>query len=67
MKGLKQTSKNWYDRLKIFLLDENFQQSKSQSFLGFKREDTSLICFITWIDDIITLCSDLEQIKTLKK
>ena len=27
--GLEQASKNWYDRLKNFLVEENFQQRKT--------------------------------------
>ena len=41
--GLKQASKNSFDRLKTNLLHESFQQRKSDYCLYVKREDSSLI------------------------
>ena len=40
--GLKQDSRNWYERLKTFLLYESFLQNKSDPYLYVKREDISL-------------------------
>ena len=41
--GIKQANKNWYDRLKSFLLDESLQQSESDNCRYVKREESSLI------------------------
>ena len=59
--GLKKASKNWFDRLKSFLLDEKCQQSKSDNCLYVKSKKQELINVLVWVDDIIVACSDTDQ------
>ena len=58
--GIKQASKNWYDRRKNFLLDENFKQSKNDFCIHVKFEGTSLMYVREWVDDILVASSDLQ-------
>ena len=64
--ALKQASKNWYDRLKTFIVKENFKQSKSDYCLYVKKQPEETIYVLVWIDDIILATSNLQQIQELK-
>ena len=59
--------KNWYDRLKTFLPDENFRQSKSDPCFCVKRGDSCFMYVLVWVKCIIVASSDLEQIRSLKE
>ena len=65
--GFKQASKNWYDRLKNFLVEENFIQSKSEYCLYVRKEPGKTIYVLVWVDDIIVASSNLEEVQELKK
>ena len=66
--GLEQASKNWYDRLKNFLVEENIEQSKSDYCLYVRKERGKTIYVFFGVDDItvIVASSNLEQIQELK-
>ena len=65
--GLKQASKNWYDRLKNFLVDESFEQSKREYSLYVKREPGKTIYVLVWIYDVLVASSSLKQVQELEQ
>ena len=58
--GLKQSGRNWFHRLRDFLLSINFRQSNSDPCL-FLREPNSPRDFVaSWVDSLV-YCSDDES------
>ena len=65
--GLKQASKNWYDRLKNFLVEEHFKQSKSEYGLYVRKEPGKTIYVLVWIYDILVASSNLKEVQEMEK
>ncbi|GJX68790.1 retrovirus-related pol polyprotein from transposon TNT 1-94 [Tanacetum coccineum] len=66
--GLKQVPKDWYDRLKAFLLDHMHTMSLVDKTLFTKKKDSHIIIVQIYVDDIIfgstcqNLCDDFLKI-----
>nr|GEY34149.1 retrovirus-related Pol polyprotein from transposon TNT 1-94 [Tanacetum cinerariifolium] len=66
--GLKQAPKAWYDRLKVFLLDQKYIIGLVDNTLFTKKKDSHIIIVQIYIDDIIfestcqDLCDDFSKI-----
>ncbi|KAH9671118.1 hypothetical protein KPL70_017229 [Citrus sinensis] len=62
--GLKQAPRAWYDRLKNFLLDNDFSMGKADTTLFVKHKNQDILIVQIYIDDIIfgstneLLCKD---------
>ena len=65
--GLKQASKNWYDILKNFLVDESFEQNKREYSLYVRREPGKTIYILVLIYDILVASSNLKEVQELDK
>lgn len=71
---LKQALKAWYQRLSIFLLNNNFQRGKIATTLFIRKSDLSILIVQTFMDDIIfgspntILCNNFSNLmkKNLK-
>lgn len=51
--GLKQAPRAWYDKLKNYLLDLQFQKSDSDVSLFYKKSYGSLLLLLVYVDDIL--------------
>ncbi|KAH9658467.1 CCHC-type domain-containing protein [Citrus sinensis] len=51
--GLKQAPRAWYDRLKNFLLDNNFSMGKTDTTLFVKYKNQDILIVQIYVDDII--------------
>ncbi|KAH9670992.1 CCHC-type domain-containing protein [Citrus sinensis] len=65
--GLKQAPRAWYDRLKIFLLDNDFSMGKADTTLFVKHKNQDILIVQIYVDDIIfgstneLLCKDFSS------
>ncbi|KAH9649201.1 Integrase catalytic domain-containing protein [Citrus sinensis] len=57
--GLKQAPRAWYDRLKNFLLDNDFSMGKADTTLFVKHKNQDILIVQIYVDDII-FCSTNE-------
>ena len=51
--GLKQAPLAWYDRLKNFLLDNDFSMGKADTTLFVKHKNQNILVVQIFVDDII--------------
>ncbi|KAH9763753.1 hypothetical protein KPL70_001275 [Citrus sinensis] len=51
--GLKQAPRAWYDRLKNFLLDNDFSMGKADTTLFVKHKNQDILIVQIYVDDII--------------
>ncbi|XP_019176090.1 PREDICTED: uncharacterized protein LOC109171519 [Ipomoea nil] len=65
--GLKQASRQWNAKLTMALQDISFQQSTADPSLFTKTLDTSFIALLIYVDDILVVGSDFQQISKLKQ
>ncbi|KAD3640773.1 hypothetical protein E3N88_29996 [Mikania micrantha] len=64
--GLKQASRNWYQKFTSALLDVGFKQSKADhSLFIFKDRDVFLAALI-YVDDVIIVGNDTKRIEETK-
>ncbi|KAH9668296.1 hypothetical protein KPL70_021361 [Citrus sinensis] len=65
--GLKQAPRAWYDRLKNFLLDNDFSMGKADTTLFVKHKNHDILIVQIYVDDIIfgstneLLCKDFSS------
>ncbi|KAH9648503.1 hypothetical protein KPL70_025607 [Citrus sinensis] len=65
--GLKQAPRAWYDRLKNFLLDDDFLMGKADTTLFVKYKNQDILVVQIYVDDIIfgstneLLCKDFSS------
>ncbi|KAH9770963.1 hypothetical protein KPL71_012543 [Citrus sinensis] len=65
--GLKQAPRAWYDRLKNFLLDNDFSMGKADTTLFVKHKNQYILIVQIYVDDIIfgstneLLCKDFSS------
>ena len=67
---LKQTPRAWYDRLKIFLLDNDFSMGKADTTLFIKNKNQDILIVQIYVDAIIFgstnefLCKEFSSCKS---
>ncbi|KAG7564272.1 Zinc finger CCHC-type [Arabidopsis suecica] len=64
--GLKQASRQWYKCLSKALLDDGFEQSPSDNTLFAKLRGTSFIAILVYVDDILIVSNDNDQVISVK-
>jgi len=64
--GLKQASRSWYETLHAALTQMDFQRSKIESCIYFKKIEGLVIVLAVYVDDIIIFCSSLTTIGKFK-
>nr|KAJ0198111.1 hypothetical protein LSAT_V11C700366270 [Lactuca sativa] len=64
--GLKQASRNWYQKFTKFLLSINFRQSKEDHSLFLQNQEGVYTIILIYVDDVIIAGNDLDHIKQTK-
>ena len=65
--GLKQASRQWYDKFSRALLAKNFKQSATDHSLFIKSDGSSFMALLVYVDDIIIARNDDLAVVSLKK
>lgn len=65
--GLKQASRQWNLELTKFLLNENFEQSKRDYSLFFRKQDGKHVIILIYVDDLLITGDDQAAINILKQ
>jgi len=64
--GLKQASRQWYDKLSSSLCSRGYIHSHSDYSLFHKNKGSFLVFVVVYVDDVILTGTDLEEINSLK-
>lgn len=64
--GLKQASRQWYEKLASYLLTIGFIQSQADNSLFIKKIEKSFIALLVYVDDIILIGDDMHEINIMK-
>ncbi|GKB07978.1 putative RNA-directed DNA polymerase [Tanacetum coccineum] len=65
--GLKQTPRAWFGRFTLAMKHYGFKQSNSDHTLFLKQRGNLITCLIIYVDDMIIIGNDKEEITKLKK
>ena len=66
--GLKQSPRAWFEKFSSTLLASGYSQSEGDHTLFFKRgRDSKIAILIVYVDDIIVIGNDIEEIRNLKR
>jgi len=63
--GLKQASRQWYDKLSTFLISHRFKQANADHSLFTKTKHSSITALLIYVDDIILAGNDLAEINNI--
>lgn len=64
--GLKQSSRQWYEKFSSFHHAEGFMQSKSDYSLFYKGFGSTYIALLVYVDDIVLTGASLDEINNVK-
>lgn len=64
--GLRQAPRQWFSKLSITLLNDNFTQSKSDASLFLKRSSDRITVILAYVDDLLICGSDTSTINSIK-
>lgn len=64
---LKQSSKAWFDRLSIVMRSMNYRQSNSDHTLFIKYDGDKISILLMYMDDVIIIDNDENEITRLRK
>jgi len=64
--GLKQASKQWYEKLTSFLRNISFTQSSADNSLFLRKTESSFVALLIYVDDIILAGNCMNGIKEIK-
>jgi len=64
--GLKQASRQWFDKLSSFLISAHYTQSNSDHSLFIKKTPTNFTALLVYVDDIILAGNSMEEIEHIK-
>ena len=67
--GLKQASRQWYDKLSLALTEKGFIRSKNDHSLFTKKSSDSIVIVAVYVDDVLVIvtCNNSEEIMALKQ
>ena len=65
--GLKQSPRAWFGRFTIAMKKYGFKQSNSDHTLFLKRRGSLVTCLIIYVDDMIVIGNDEEEMRRLKE
>lgn len=65
--GLKQSSKQWFSKLSHALLLKGYKQSVSDPSLFIKNNTASFTALLVYVDDLILVGNDIEEITSIKE
>lgn len=64
--GLKQASRQWYEKLSTLLLYLNFIQAHADPTVFTKKQNDSFIGILIYVDDMILVGNSLSEFTSLK-
>ena len=64
--GLKQASRQWYAKLAEVLYAQGYHHSSNDYSLFYKKTHDSMVFLGVYVDDILLIGNDLEEIQALK-
>ncbi|KAJ9566378.1 hypothetical protein OSB04_002344 [Centaurea solstitialis] len=64
--GLKQASRNWYQKFTNALVDLGFKQSRADYSLFIHKEDESFVAALIYVDDVVVVGNDPIKIQATK-
>ncbi|XP_014519733.1 uncharacterized protein LOC106776776 [Vigna radiata var. radiata] len=64
--GLKQASRQWFDKLYTFLVSSGYVQSKSDHSLFVKKTPKEFIALLVYVDDIVLTGNSMKEINLIK-
>ena len=65
--GLKRFPRAWFGRFTTTMKNFGYRQSNSDHTLFLKKGKDKITCLIIYVDDMIIIANDVEEIKELKK
>jgi Reverse transcriptase (RNA-dependent DNA polymerase) len=65
--GLKQSLRVWYEKFSSYLISYNFKISNSDHSLFVKIDHTCITVILVYVDDIIIIGNNEENIQHIKK
>ncbi|XP_019255211.1 PREDICTED: uncharacterized protein LOC109233803 [Nicotiana attenuata] len=65
--GLKQASRQWYEKLTEALCSKGYTHSLLDYSLFYKKNGGSMVFVAVYVDDVLVTGTDLEEIGTLKR
>ena len=65
--GLKQSPRVWFGKFSGAMISYGYTQSNSDHTLFLKKRGDKITCLIIYVDDMIIIGDDLEEIEDLKK
>ncbi|XP_014499499.1 uncharacterized protein LOC106760591 [Vigna radiata var. radiata] len=65
--GLKQASRQWFEKLSSYLISVKYSQSKSDHSLFTKRTATGFTALLVYVDDIVLTGNSMEEINHIKE
>lgn len=65
--GLKQASRNWYQKFTSALLDLGFWSSKADHSLFLYKDSDTFISILIYVDDVIIVGNNHTKIQEIKK
>lgn len=64
--GLKQSPRAWFERFRLFMVNNGYTQSQSDHTSFVKHDKNKVTALIVYVDDIVVTVNDAEAIKILK-
>ena len=65
--GLKQAPRQWYRKFDSFMHREDFQKCNADRCCYFKRYSCNYIILLLYVDDMLVVGSDMDDIRQLKQ
>ena len=65
--GLKHGPRQWYMKFDSFMHKEDFQKCNANHYSYFKRYSSSYIILLLYVDDMLVVGSDMDDIRRLKQ
>ena len=66
MCGLKKAPRQWYKKFESFMQKERFQKYNVNNCCFFKRYKSTYIILLLYVDDILVVGSDMDEIQNMK-